>query len=120
MAHEFSRTLQKAGWVWEGCALEKPDVDVRCEGVDIGERYVAEAGSRGAIVEKFADFVSAVSHDFKPSMRDRSKFAAMLFQPCIDGGNALESAIESQEVCPRLDSRVLSRVAIHRELPART
>jgi hypothetical protein len=49
-------------------------------------------------MQKFPDFVPAFSHHLKPLMRDRSQSTCMLFHPSIDGGIALDSAVESQAI----------------------
>lgn len=48
-------------------------------------------------MQEFPDFVPAFSHDFKPLMRDSSQFTSMFVHPRINGGIALDGAIESQE-----------------------
>jgi hypothetical protein len=48
-------------------------------------------------MQKLPDFVSAFSHHLKPLTRDGSQFTCMLFQPRIDGGIPLDSAVESQQ-----------------------
>jgi hypothetical protein len=52
-------------------------------------------------MQKLADFVPAFSHHLKPPMCDGSQFAGVRFplHPSIDGGIALDSAVESQEFC---------------------
>ena len=49
-------------------------------------------------MQKLANFVPTLSHHLKPLMRDGSQFTCMLFHPGIDGGIALDSAVESQQV----------------------
>jgi hypothetical protein len=49
-------------------------------------------------MQEFPDLVAALSHHLKPLVRDGSQFALMFFHPGIDGGIALDSAVESQEV----------------------
>jgi hypothetical protein len=49
-------------------------------------------------MQKLADFVAAFSHRLKPVTRDGSQFAGVIFQPRVDGGIALDSAVESQEI----------------------
>jgi hypothetical protein len=48
-------------------------------------------------MQKFPDFVAALPHHLKPLMRDGTQFTYMLFHPRIDGGIALDSAVESQQ-----------------------
>src|SRR5579862_6025077 len=52
-------------------------------------------------MQKLADFVPALSHHLKPLMRDGSQFARMRFHPRINGGIALHSTVESQEIRSR-------------------
>jgi hypothetical protein len=49
-------------------------------------------------MQKLPDFVPAFSHYLKPLLRDGPQFTCMLFHPSIDGGVALDSAVESQEI----------------------
>jgi hypothetical protein len=46
-------------------------------------------------MQELPDFVPAISHHLKPLMRDSSQFTCMLVHPRIDGGIALDSAVES-------------------------
>jgi hypothetical protein len=48
-------------------------------------------------MQKLPDFVPALSHDLKPLLRDGSQSTCMRFHPRIDGGIALDSAVESQQ-----------------------
>src|SRR5689334_4905672 len=48
-------------------------------------------------MQKLSDFVPAFSHHLKPPMRDGSQFARMLLHPCIDGGIALDPAVQSKQ-----------------------
>ena len=96
MAHEFARALQEAGGIGEGCALEETYVYVGGEDVHVGEGGVSEAGGWAAVVEEFADFVAAVSHNFKPLTGDGSQFTFVIFQPCVDGRIAGDGAVESE------------------------
>ncbi len=45
-------------------------------------------------MQKFPDFVAAVSHHLEPLMRDGSQFTCMLLHPRIDRGIPLDSAVE--------------------------
>src|SRR5262249_40082128 len=98
MAHELAGALQQAGRIRERCALKEPNVDVRGEYIHIAERRISQTCNRTAVVHKLPDFVPALSHHLKPLMRDRSQFARMLFQPRINGGIPLYSAVESQQL----------------------
>src|SRR5579862_8431304 len=48
-------------------------------------------------MQQLTDFVPAFSHYLKPLTRDGSQSTSMLFHPGIDGGIALDRAIESQQ-----------------------
>ena len=48
-------------------------------------------------MQELPDFVPAFSHHARPVMRDGSQFTCMLSHPSIDGGSALDSAVESQQ-----------------------
>jgi hypothetical protein len=97
MAHGFARALQQASWVWQRCAMKKPNVDVRSEHVDVAEGRIAQACNRTAIMQDLPDFIPTFSHHFEPLMRDGAHFTSMLIQPRIDGGIAFDSTVESQE-----------------------
>jgi hypothetical protein len=49
-------------------------------------------------MQELADFVAALAHHLKPLLRDGSQFAFVVFHPCVDGGIAFDSAVESQQV----------------------
>jgi hypothetical protein len=51
-------------------------------------------------MQELADFVAAVSHQVEPPARDGAQFTGMRFHPRIDGGIALDSAVESQILRP--------------------
>jgi hypothetical protein len=70
---------------------------VRSEYIDVAEGRISQTRNWTTVVQKFPDFVPAFSHHPKPLMRDGSQFTCMLFHPRIDGGIALDSAVESQE-----------------------
>src|SRR5205809_7799661 len=97
MAHELAGALQQAGGVRELCAVKEPHVYVRREYIDVAEGRISQTCHRTAVMQKFPDFVPAFSHHLKPLMRDGSQSTCMLFHPCIDGGIALDSAVESQQ-----------------------
>jgi hypothetical protein len=48
-------------------------------------------------MDKFADFVAALSHYLEPATRDGTQFACVLPHPSVDGGIALDRAVESQQ-----------------------
>src|SRR6202166_1178517 len=97
MAHELAVALQQAGRIRQCCAVKEPHVYVRSEYIDVAEGRISQTCHRAAVMQKFPDFVPAFSHHLKPLMRDGSQFTCMLFQPRIDGGVPLDSAVESQQ-----------------------
>ena len=48
-------------------------------------------------MQKFPDFIPALSHHLKPLLRDGSQFIRMLVHPRIDSEFPLDSAIESPQ-----------------------
>lgn len=48
-------------------------------------------------MQKFPDFVAALSHGVEPLLRYCAQFARVLLHPQINGGTPFDSAIESQE-----------------------
>src|SRR5882724_516056 len=97
MAHELAGALQQAGRIRQRCAVKEPHVYVRGEYIDVAEGRISQTCNRTAVMQKLPDFVSALSHHLKPLMRDGSLFTCMLFNPRIDGGIPLDSAVESQQ-----------------------
>src|SRR6266436_2807982 len=97
MAHELAGALQQAGWIQERCALKEPYVYVRSEYIDVAEGRISQTCNRTAVMQKLPDFIPALSHHFKPLMRDGSQSTCMLFHPRIDGGIALDSAVQSKQ-----------------------
>lgn len=98
MAHEFAGALQHAGRIGQRRAVKESYVYVRSENIDVAEGRIAQTGNRTAVMQKLADFVAALSHHLKPLLGDGSQFAGMRFHPGIDGGIALDGAVESEEV----------------------
>src|SRR5215469_9512051 len=98
MAHELAGALQQAGRIRQRCAVKEPYVYVRGKYIDVAEGRISQTCNRAAVMQKLPDFVSALSHHFKPSMRDCSQFTRTFFHPRIDGGVALDRTVESQEV----------------------
>lgn len=98
MTHEFATALQQAGWIGERCAAKESHINRRSEDIDVGERSVAQACNRTAVMQDFADFVAAFAHRFKPVVRDGSQFTLMLFHPGVDRGIAFEDAIQAQDL----------------------
>src|SRR5271157_822610 len=97
MAHELSGALQQVCRIRQRCALKEPHVYVRSEYIEVAEGRISQTCNRTAVMQKLPDFVPAFLHHFKPLMRDGSQSTCMLFHPRIDGGIALDSAVESQQ-----------------------
>jgi hypothetical protein len=66
---------------------------MRREYIDVAEGRISQTCNRTAVMHKLPDFVPALSHRFKPLMRD-GQFAGMLLHPGVDGGTPLDSAVE--------------------------
>jgi hypothetical protein len=49
-------------------------------------------------MQELEHFVPAISHDFKPALRDGSQFAPMSLHPRVDGRIAFDSSVESQQL----------------------
>ena len=97
MAHSLACALQYVSRIWERRPLKEPDVHVRGEYIDVAEGHIAQTCNGATVMEEFPDFVAAFSHDLKPLARDGSQFTLMRFHPRMDGGIALDSAVESQQ-----------------------
>src|SRR5580704_7313207 len=97
MTHELAGASQQASRILQCCAVKEPYVYVRGECIHIAEGHIPQTYNRAAVMQKLPDFVPALSHHFKPLVRDGSQFTCMLFHPRIDGGIPLDSAVESQQ-----------------------
>src|ERR1700704_119003 len=97
MAHELAGALQQVSRIRQRCALKEPHVYVRSEYIDVAEGRISQTCNRTAVMQKLPDFVPAFSHHLKPLTRDGSQSTCMLFHPRIDGGIALDGAVESQQ-----------------------
>ncbi len=97
MAHELARALQQACRIRQRRSVKEPHVYVRSEYIDVAEGRISQTCNRTAVMQQLPDFVPALSHHFKPLMRDGSQSTCMLSHPRIDGGIALDSAVESQQ-----------------------
>src|ERR1700735_1315746 len=96
MAHKLTGALQQTCRIRQLCAVKEPDVDVRSEYINVAEGRISQTCNRTAVMQELSDFVPAYSHHLKPLMRDGSQSTCMLFHPRIDGGIALDSAVEAQ------------------------
>src|SRR5215469_9300509 len=97
MAHELAGALQQAGRIRQRRSVKEPHVYVRREYIDVAEGRISQTCNRTAVMQQLPDFVPAFSHHLKPLTRDGSQLAFMCFDPRIDGGIALDSAVESQQ-----------------------
>src|SRR6202051_3043022 len=77
--------------------MEESKVSVRREYIDVGKGRISQTCRWTAVVHKLADFVSAFSYHLKPPMRAVSQFTCVLFHPRIDGGIALDTAVQSKQ-----------------------
>src|ERR1700690_2689737 len=109
MAHELAGALQQAFRIRKRCAVKEPHVYMRSEYIDVAEGRISQTCNRTAVMQKFPDFVPAFSHHLKPLVRDGSQSTRMLFHPRINGGIALDSAVESQQF--RLHRRSTLRIS---------
>src|ERR1700741_4932767 len=109
MAHELAGALQQVSRIRQRRAVKEPHVYVRTEYIDVAEGRISQTCNRAAVMQKLPDFVPAFSHHLKPLLRDGSQFTGMCFHPRIDGGIALDSAVESQQFRSHRRSTLFSR-----------
>jgi len=98
MAHELAGACQQALRIGNLGTTEEPDIDVSCEGIDIGERRITDTRGRMAIMQYLPNIVSAVAHGPKPALRNRSKFTRMLIHPGFDGWISLDRIGEPHQL----------------------
>ena len=84
VTHEPAAALEQSRGVLELGAAEETDVDVGLERVDVGERGVADAGGRGAVVHQLAHVFPAPADHAEPVPRNDAQFPRMRFQPRLD------------------------------------
>ena len=77
--------------------VKEPHIYVRSEYIDVAEGRISQTCDGTAVMQELPDFVPAFSHHLKSLLRDGAQFTCMLFHPRIDGGIALDRAIESQK-----------------------
>src|SRR5215469_3804616 len=117
MAHELAGALQQAGRIRQRCAVKEPHVYMRRVYVDVAEGRISQTCNRTAVMQKLPDFVSGFSHHFEPLLRDGSQSTCMLLHPCVDGGIALDCAVESQQFrSHRCSTLLLSRCVLMQHL----
>jgi hypothetical protein len=47
-------------------------------------------------MQTLADFVSTLAHHFEPALRDASPLARVIFKPGVNGGIALDGAVQAK------------------------
>ena len=85
MPHIPASAFQQARRIRKPGAAKKPDVDVRCECVDVCECCISYTCSRMAVMQYFPDIVSTPAHGLKPVARDCTQLTRMFRHPAIDG-----------------------------------
>ena len=73
MAHELASACQQVLGIGNLRAAKEPDVDVRFEGIDIGESRIFYTRGRVAVMQQFSDILAAVAHELKPSLCNHSQ-----------------------------------------------
>lgn len=112
MPHAFAVSFQEAARVVERSSVEKADIHMRTEGVDVAKRRISHARGGMAIVQKLANVRSAAAHPLKPRLADPSHLVIGLGKPSVNAGVSLNGAGKSQELAhqTRLAARrVMSR-----------
>jgi hypothetical protein len=83
VAHEPTVAFQEALRVCNLRSTEEADIDVRLEGIDIGERGATHTYGRGAIMQELSNIAATPSHDVKPALRDGPQLTRVLRHPAI-------------------------------------
>src|ERR1700720_1317198 len=110
MAHIPASAFQQAAWIGKLGAAKEPDIDVTCEGINVGECCISYTRCRMAIVQYLSNIVSAVAHDLKPALRDRPQLTRMLVHPDFDSWISLDRIGESHELIHMRDYSITSAV----------
>jgi hypothetical protein len=97
MAHAFAGTLQQPGRIVEGRSMEKADIYMSTEGVDVPKRRIPYARSGMAIVQKLANIRSAGAHPVKPWQGERSQRVISPGKPSVNCRVAPDGAREPKE-----------------------
>jgi hypothetical protein len=84
MAHKPASAFQQTAWIGKLGAAKETDIDVRCEGIDIGECRITYTRGRMAIMQQLSNIVSAVAHNLKPVLRDCPQITGMLIYPTLN------------------------------------
>jgi hypothetical protein len=71
--HTFATSLQQTGGIREHRTVEKADIDMAFESVDVRKRRIFYTCDRTSIVHQLSDIVTALSHLRKPLLRNRLK-----------------------------------------------
>ena len=94
MPHTFTGAFQKAGRVVERRPVEKADIHMSTEGVDVPKRRISHTSSGMAIVQKLANIRSAAAHPFKPWLGEPSQLIVGPGKPSANAGISLNGARE--------------------------
>src|SRR5262245_48037846 len=97
MPHAAPRALERAGGIPGGRAVEKSDVRMRLERVDISKRRVPHTSNGTSVVQHFADIGAAAAHALKPCPRHQSVRIRNL-EPSLDFRIAPHRAMEPQDI----------------------
>jgi hypothetical protein len=84
VAHVLAGTFQQARRIREFGAMEKSDIDMRFERVDIGEGGISDARSWVAVMQQFVYIISTIADNVEPKSCDSAQFTGMLAHPGID------------------------------------
>src|SRR4026209_338957 len=96
--HALAASFQEAGGIFEQCPVEKANVDVVLEGVDVPERRIFDARDGAAIVHQFADVIATAPHLCEPKPGDGPKVGGIIAQPSIDSCVPLRARREPKEL----------------------
>ena len=99
MSHASALAFQQVSRIGQRAPLEKSHIDVRREYIDVAEGRISETRDGTIVVQQLQHFVPTPSHDLKPLVRDIAQFTRVFFHPHLDGGVALDSAVESEHLC---------------------
>ena len=117
VTHVLAGSFQQARRVRELGATEKPDIDMGCERVDLGERRIRDARGRVAVMQQFAYIVSTCADGVEPMACDSAQFTGMLVHPRADCGVSLEGTGEPKNLIHRTD-RVITACGARRDRPS--
>lgn len=96
--HALARSLQQTAGVLERCAVEKTDVDMAFEGIDVPERRILRACDWATIVHQFSNISTAAAHLLKPFLRNRPQLDRAVRQPSLHGRLPSHATRQPQEI----------------------